>query len=205
MKKLLLVLAIVGIVSTPGLSAAQQLFDFTGQALQPASVGGDLTAYLFLTNDGLIDTPIPLDYGTYEYTIVVTGLTLDLINGNSRDYSGGTIVLYEDNATAADLTNPATFSDGTALLSGDVTTFVWSMFFTDIASGLGDVNWTGGTRIDDIAPPDRLGWPMVVSISTRATNVEPGYDERWNGKVEPLEPVVSGGESSVSDLKTRHR
>jgi len=36
MKKLLLVLAIAGIVAAPGLASAQQLFDFNGQALLPA-------------------------------------------------------------------------------------------------------------------------------------------------------------------------
>jgi hypothetical protein len=206
MKKVLLVITLVGLMAAPQLAAAQQWFDFNGQALLPAMVGDDLTAYLVVNNNGLIATPIPLDFANYEYTIVVSGLTMDIDNGDAgKTFSGGSIVLYEDNATAADFTNPATFTDGTAILSGDMVTFNRVMFTASNGSGVGDVDWTGGTRADEINPADLTGWSFVVGISNRSTVTEPGYDENWDGKVEPLEPVVSDEKSSVSELKGRHQ
>ncbi len=52
------------------------------------------------------------------------------------------------------------------------------------------MDWNGGSRLDDIAPVDQLGWPFLSGISARATVVEDGYDEQWDGKVEPLDPIV---------------
>jgi len=206
MKKLLLVLAVAGVIAAPGLASAQQWFDFNGQALVPATVGNDLTAYLPVNNDGVIDTPIPLDFDNYEYTLVVTGLRLDADNGTAgQDYSGGTIVLYEDNGTPADYTNPATFVDGTPLLSGDLYGFLRRMFTSTLGSGNGIVDWTGGTRLGELAPADQTGWTFLVTISTRSTVTEPGYDENWDGKVEPLEPVVPADATSIGELKTRHQ
>lgn len=207
MKKMLLVIALVGMLAAPQTAAAQQWFDFNGQALLPAVVGDDATAYLVVNNNGVIDTPIALDFDNFEYTIVVTGLTMTVDNGDAggKSFSGGTIVLYEDNSTAADFTSPATFSDGTAILSGDLVSFNRVLFTSTNGSGQGDVNWTGGTRVGEFAPADLLGWSFLVSISTRSTVTEPGYDENWDGKVEPLEPVVSDGKSSVGELKSRHQ
>lgn len=205
MKKLLLVLAIAGMVSAPGLASGQQLFDFNGQALVPAGIGGDLTAYLPVDEAGVIDTPIPLDFDNFDYTIVVTGLTLDVVNGNAQDYLPGSIVMYEDAATPADYGNPSTFTDGVAILSGSLYSFTRQMFTSTLGSGQGDVDWTGGTRLGELAPADQTGWSFLVTISTRSTVIVPGYDENWDGKVEPLEPVVPTGAASISELKTRHQ
>ena len=205
MKKLLLVLAIAGMVAAPGLASGQQLFNFNGQALVPTVVGNDATAYLPVNDNGAIGTPLPLDFDNYEYTIVVTGLTLDVVNGNAQDYLPGTIVLYEDNTTPWDYSNPATFTDGTAILSGSLYSFTRQMFTSSLGSGQGDVDWTGGTRLGELAPADQTGWSFLVTISTRSTVVVPGYDENWDGKVEPLEPVVSNDDTSVSELKARHQ
>lgn len=203
MKKLILVLAVVGIVAAPQFAAAQQLFDFNGQALVPAVVGNNVTAYLPVDEAGVIPTPLPLDFANFDYTIVVVA-PLAVINGNSQDYGAGTIVLYEDNATVADFGSPATFTDGTAILSGTLYDFTRTMFTSTLGSGAGSVDWTGGTRVGDLAPAAQLGWSFLVTISTRSTVTVPGYDENWDGKVEPLEPVVPNSESSVSELKTRH-
>ena len=203
MKKLLLVLAIAGIVAAPGLASAQQLFDFNGQALLPSGIGDNVMAYLPVDDAGVIDTPIPLDFANFEYTFVVMA-PLSVESGASQTYGAGTIVLYEDDATPADYSNPATFSDGTAILSGTFYDFTRTMFTASLGSGSGNVDWTGGTRLGEIAPADQAGWAFLVSISTRSTVTEPGYDENWDGKVEPLEPVVPTEESSMSEFKTRH-
>lgn len=202
MKKLLLVLAIVGIVAAPGLATAQQLFDFNGQALVPAAIGDPVNGYVRVDDAGVIPTPIPLDFDNFEYTIVVSA-PLAAQSGGTQDYGPGTITLYEDAATPADYTNLPTFSDGTAILSGTFFDFSKTMFTSTLGSGAATVDWTGGTRLGEIDPVQQTGWVFVVSVSTRSTVLEPGFDENWDGKVEPL-AGVSNGESSISEMKARH-
>lgn len=203
MKKLLLTVMLACAVSAPVTASAQQWFDFNGQALLPAAVGQDLTLYAVINNNGIIDTPLPLDFANFEYTLVVTGLTLVTdLGGGGQTYSGGAIVIYEDATTAADYTNPASFSDGTALLSGDLTSLNRSLFGS-IGSAGGTVNWTGGSNLSDLAPADQLGWTFLTGISNRSTVTEPGYDENWDGKVEPTVPVVSSQVESWSSVKAQ--
>ena len=207
MKKLLLIMALMVVVGTPGLASAQQWFDFNGQALLPTAVGDALTSYTVVNNNGVIDTPFPLDFDNFQYTIVITGLIMDIDNGDlgGKTFSGGMIALYEDNTTLADFTNPASFMDGTALLTGTFQVFNRLMFSSSSGSGNGTVDWTGGTRLGEFAPADQLNWTFVVSISNRSTVTEPGYDENWDGKVEPIEPVVAGDVSSMGQLKAQHQ
>lgn len=203
MKKLFLVLAVACIVAAPGLSSAQQLFDYNGQAIVPGAGGGSATAYLPIDEAGVIDTPLALDFANYDYTIVVvTGISS--VVGGTTEFLPGTITIYEDNATVADYGDPSTFTDGTVILSGSIYDFSITFLLSTLGSGLGSVDWTGGTRIDEFAPADRTGWAFVVTASTRSTVLVPGYDQNWDGKVEPLEPVVDTEESSISEMKTRH-
>jgi hypothetical protein len=203
MKKLLLTVMLACAVSAPATASAQQWFDFNGQALLPAAVGQDLTLYAVINNNGIIDTPLPLDFANFEYTLVVTGLTLVTDNGGGgQTYGGGQIAIYQDAGTAADYTSPASFVDGSALLSGDLTSLTRSIFGS-IGSAGGVVNWTGGANLDDLAPADRLGWAFLTGISNRSTVTEPGYDENWDGKVEPTVPVVSTGIESWSSMKAQ--
>ena len=206
MKKLLLIMALVVVVGAPGLASAQQWFDFNGQTLLPTVVGDALTSYTVVNNNGIIATPLPLDFDNFEYTIVITGLTMDIDNGDlgGKTFSGGMIALYEDNTTVADYSNPGTFTDGTALLTGTFQIFNRIMFSSSSGSGNGTVDWTGGTQIGEFAPADQLNWTFVVAISNRASVTVPGYDENWDGKVEPIEPVVSSESTSVGQLKGQH-
>ena len=207
MRKLLLVIALMGMVGAPQLAAAQQWFDFNGQALLPAMVGDDATAYHVVNNNGVIPTPIPLDFDNYEYTLVITGLTMDVDNGDAggKTFSGGSIAIYEDDGTPADYADPTTFTDGTAILTGNLVSFNRIMFTSSSGSGSGVVDWTGGTRAGEFAPADLLGWTLVVAISNRSTVTEPGFDVNWDGKVEPIEPVVSGESGTVGELKALHK
>ena len=207
MKKLLLIMALMVVVGTPGLASAQQWFDFNGQTLLPALVGDALTSFTVVNNNGVIDTPLPLDFDNYQYTLVITGLIMDVDNGDlgGKTFSGGMIAIYEDNATPADYTNTASFVDGTPLLTGTFQVFNRIMFSSSSGSGSGYVDWTGGTRIGEFAPADQLNWTFVVAISNRSSVTEPGYDENWDGKVEPIEPVVSGESMSVGQLKGQHQ
>ncbi len=201
MKKLLLMIAAVGLALAPAAASAQQYFDFNGQTLLPAGPGGDLTMVSIVDNGGVIDPPLPLDFANFQYTLVVSGLTL-ITDGAAQFYSGGTITLYEDDGTPADFANMATFMDGTALLVGSVS-LQRQMFLPSLGSVAGDVDWTGGTRLSEFAPADQLGWKFFSSVSNRSTVTQPGYDENWDGKTEPSEPVVETESTSLGEVKSR--
>ena len=191
-------LALVLLLS-PALAQAQQFFDFDGQATGYTQVGDTIDMYSIVLDPPSVDTPLPLDFANFQYTIVVTGLQVDLISGNDTGFIGGTIALYEDDTTPADYADPSSFTDGTALLSGELENLVVQMFTADLGSGSGVVSWTGGSNINDLRPQDRLNWAFLINVSAAT---EAGYDARWDGKVEPQEPVVDNDVRSWGAVKT---
>ncbi len=204
MKKMLITLMLLGQAALATSAFAVQMFDFDAQAKLPAGVGGAATAIGRIVNGQAVATPIPLDFANYEYTIVVTGLTLDAA-GSTSYFSSGTVVIYQDSATPSEWASPATFSDGTAILTGTLGTFQRSMFTGTLGSGIGSVDWTGGSLLGLLAPADRGGWPFLTSVSSAASQVQAGYDERWDGKVEPRQEVVGSEQLSWSELKAGYR
>jgi hypothetical protein len=189
MKKVLLLLAAMLVLGTSTASAQDpQFFDFNAQALLPTMVGNDLTLYGTIVNAGQVETPIVLDEANFEYTIVITGLTWN-VDAFTQEYGDGTIVIYEDNATAADYASPGTFSDGTAILIGSIPSLNRTMFTANLGNVTGEVDWTGGTRLGEIPAGQQLDWAILSGISNRSTVTEPGYDENWDGKVEPATPI----------------
>lgn len=203
-KRLTMTLLLAAAVALAAPATAQQLFDFNGQAMVPAAVGGDLGLYSIVYDAAPATTPIPLDFANYEYTIVVTGLTLDVDGAPTQEYSGGMIALYEDAGTAADFAAAGTFTDGTAILTGVVTDLNRTMFTATIGTALGHVDWTGGTRLLELAPADRLGWGFFSGINAGASQTEPGFDENWDGKVEPQNPIAND-EMGFGQLKKDFR
>ncbi len=193
-------LAVLALSSLPLAVQAQQLFDFNGQAVLPAGTGGVLTMHSIVYDAAPATTPIPLDFANYEFTIVVENLILD-VDGNPQAYSGGTVTLYQDAGTAADFGTLATFTDGTAILIGTITTLNRILFTSTLGSVLGSVDWTGGTRLDDIAPWDQDSWAFLSGLTNRADSVVAGFDEAWDGKIEPSEPIVDGESSSWGSVK----
>ncbi len=208
MKKMLLALCCVLLIGVPQIAFAQQAFDFLGQANIPTTLGDPLSMYgVIQEGSSLVVPPLPLDFANYDYTIVVTGANLLTDNGNAQTFASGVITIYEDNATVADYANTGTFTDGTAILSGVIS----GMSRTDVTltippfarqiTILGTVDWTGGTHLDDLAPADQTNWPFFAAGNREAGNVEPGFDEQWDGKVEPQEPVVGSPSTSFGGLK----
>ena len=186
---------------------AQQLFDFYGMALVPAMEGETLTMYSYVRDASPATTPLPLDFDNYEYTLVVTDLVL-VTDAFPEVYANGTISLFQDNVTLADYAAPGTFGDGTAILSGVITSLnLYHM--GDLIPGdttgnaTGTVDWTGGSNINDIAPEDQTGWVFLSPTNSRTESVEPGYDEAWDGKVEPETPIVDTEKVSWGELKAR--
>ena len=204
MKKIVIVSALLAQIAFAATAGAVQLFDFDAQAILPAAPGGTAEVYGVIVNGTAVATPIPLDFGGFQYTIVVTGLTLDS-SGTVSAYSGGSVAIYEDAATTADWALPATFADGTAILTGTLDPFQHTLYTATLGSGTGYVTWTGGTRLNDLAPADQAGWPFLTGISRAATQVEPGYSERWDGKVEPTGEVVATEQSSWAGVKALYR
>ena len=201
----LLALALV-LIAVP--ASAQQLFDFLGQAVVPDQVGGMLSMDSVVRDPAPGTTPLPLDFANYEYTMVISNL--ELVSGDGtptapQNYMNGTLTLFEDNSTAADYSNPATFSDGTALLIGNITTLNRTMYTTTLGAASGWVDWVGGSELNEIAPVDQIGWPFLTGISARASVIEPGYDEQWDGKCEPEEPIVDVTPMSWGSVKALMR
>jgi hypothetical protein len=151
--------------------------------------------------------PFGMDFANFQYTLVVTELEL-VVDGSQQSYTDGLIAIYEDNGSAADYGNLATFTDGTPILTGVVNTLTRTVTalpfppFTAVSVS-GSVDWTGGTRLDDFAPVDQLDWAFLAGGNTDAADIEPGFDEQWDGKVEPKEPVVGAEPHSLGDLKVR--
>lgn len=199
--RLLLTLSAVATLLVAMPAAAVQIFDFDGQAHDAAFVGDTLSMVSVINNGSALPTPLPLDFVNYQYTVVVSGLRLDS-TGTVDMFSGGAIAIYEDATTAADFGDETTFGDGVAILSGDLAAFTRQMFTATLGAGAGSVNWTGGARIGDLHPADRGGWTFLVNVSRAASQVRPGFDERWDGKVEPQEEVVATESSSMGGLKS---
>ena len=185
-----------------GPAVAVQFFDFNAQAVVPTMVGENAEAYGVILEG--VDTPLPLDFANYEYTIVVTGLTLD-VAGDPSEFSGGFIAIYKDDATAADFADPATFMDGTAILSGDLVDLTSTMFFPTVGNATGMVDWTGGSRLTDLAPADQTAWPFLTAVNRSSFYVEPGYTEMWDGKVEPSDDIVDTEPRTISGIKALYR
>jgi hypothetical protein len=208
MKNLLLALCVLLLIAVPQIAQAQtQAFDFLGQADLPASVGGSLSMYSVIQEgSAIIVPPIPLDFVNYDYTVVITGLVLD-VDGILQQYSGGTVTIYEIANGAADYANLSTFTTGTAILVGDLTSMTRSdvtQSFPPFARSIimnGDLDWTGGTRVDDMAPADQIGWGLFATGNQDAANVEPGFDEQWDGKIELDRLIVPAPDKSMGSFK----
>ncbi len=204
MKKSVIASALLCLVALAGPASAVQLFDFDGQAVLPAGPGGTAVAFARIVSGEAVASPLPFDYANYEYTLVVTDLTLDTA-GTTSFFSGGVVSIYQDDATASDWAAPGSFSDGTMVLSGNLATLQHTMMTGTLGSANGYVDWTGGTMLNDLAPSDQTGWPFLVLVSRAASQVEPNYTEKWDGKVEPTTDVVPDEKRSWSDLKALFR
>ena len=208
MKTLLLAICVLLLIATPQFAQAQtQAFDFLGQADLPDAVGGTLSMYSVIQEgSGIIVPPIPLDFANYDYTVVITDLVLD-VDGTVQSYSSGIVTIYEIANGSADYANLGTFTAGTAIMIGDLN----SMSRSDVTQSFppfhraitinGELDWTAGTRVDDLAPEDQVGWGLFGSGNVNPDDVEPGFDEQWDGKIELDRLVVPALRTTIGGLK----
>jgi hypothetical protein len=184
-------MALVALGMTPGAQAADPPnFDFNGYAIVPAAIGGTLTMRSVLTNNGVVPTPIVLDFVNYQYTLVVVG-TLASAAGIAQNYNPASIQMWENlksTGTAADYAIPATFTDGTLILSGVFDgNLIRNKFTTNLGNFVGKVNFNAGSRLGDLATP--TGWPFGGGWSRSISGIPSGYQENWDGKID-LAPVA---------------
>lgn len=176
----------------PAFAQADQIFGFHGQAVVPDQIGGTLTMNGVVYDPPVpFTTPLPLDFANFQYTLVISDAELT-IDGIPDQYTGTVVAIYEDDLTPADYADPSTFADGTAILIGSMPVLNHRLGFLNPLTGTfyGQVDWTGGSRLDDLAPEDQAGWFLDGSLSRNADDVEPGYTEAWNGKIDPPRFIV---------------
>ena len=189
MKVLAAVIALVALGMAPGAQAADPAnFDFNGYAIVPTTIGGTLTMRSVLTNNGVVPTPIPLDFVNYQHTLVVVG-TLASTAGIVQYYNPATIEIWSDpkvGGTAAAYAVPATFTDGTLILAG--------VFGGNLQRGtlvhnfVGSVNFASGSRLGDLLTPN--SWPLAGSWNRVVSGIPSGYHEMWDGKIDPAPVAV---------------
>jgi hypothetical protein len=184
-------MALAVLISAPATQAADPPnFDFNGYAIVPTTVGGILTMRSVLTNNGVVPTPISLDFANNQYTLVVIG-TLASAAGIAQYYSPATIEIWEDpiaGGTAADYANAGTFTDGTLILSGAFDgNLIRNTFTPNLGNFVGGVDFSGGSRLGDLVTPQ--DWPFGGGWSRSVTTIPAGYDEQWDGKID-IAPVA---------------
>jgi hypothetical protein len=180
-------------------------FDFNGYAQIPGtSLGQPLAMYSVLTNNGVVPTPILLDFATNEYTMVIHG-TVTGSSATAVYYAGAQVDIYSDarsGGTAADYAIPSSFTDGTLILSGAFAGNLARNTVTPTLGGfIGTVNFSGGTRLADLSTPD--GWPCGGAWSRTISGIPNGFQEMWDGKIDlasvAVEPRTWGGVKRLYD------
>jgi len=193
-------------VSSSAFAADPPNFDFNGYAIVPASVGGQLVMRSVLTNNGVVPTPIALNFTLNQYTLVVVG-TLAAINvaTGRHDYNPASVAIYEDpigGGTAANYAVPGTFTDGTQILAGNFDgNLVRNRFTTTLGNFVGKVDFTGGSRIGDLVTLQ--DWPFGGGWSRTISGIPAGYHENWDGKIDLA--VVSVTPSQWGAVKNLYR
>jgi len=175
---------LTALVVATGAWADPPNFDFNGYAIVPTTAGGTLILRSVLTNNGVVPTPIALDFTQFQYTLLVTA-TLSVV-GPPSQYSPASIEMFEDpiaGGTAADYAAPGTFTDGTLILAGVFDgNLTRNRFTPTLGSFIGLVDFTAGTRLGDLGTPQ--DWPFGGAWSRSISGIPTGYDENWDGKID---------------------
>jgi hypothetical protein len=169
------------------------------QFLNASDPTKDYTFYVYgMTSLGTTPTAVP-PLGNAYLTTYTSG-TIELYEGTPRD------AVFDPNPPNANV--PSTFTNGTLLLSGTMTSFYtqtndFSSFSTGNAEG--HVTWTGGTLFSYVSPGGQscpslftggLSWHPGVLI--------PGYLFRHDGKID-LECPTPAPTSTWGKVKALYR
>lgn len=160
------------------------VLDFLGQADLPVGLMSDTLVMVGVVNDPTpLTLPLSLDFANHSYTICIQDAQMSSSSATVRTYVGGTVWLVEDASNNSDYTSPATFCDGTVILSGYVDSFQRTRLLAWLYNISGAVTWDGGTRLGDIAPIELSGWGLFCTGNSNSAHAA-NMDEVWDGKIE---------------------
>ena len=183
------------------------LFDYVGFDYEypdndGSDFGGLTNGYNGVGELPFIDSSIPTNYADNQYTYFLTGLTAtsrtDIAGYAVIEYSAGTLAVYEDpksGGTPFDYgTNPpagsapATFTDGTAILTFSVDQF---RIVVNTVTGAGsydsEVQLTGGTLAGFVPAPQK-GW-QFAGVTGRSVTIPLGFVHQVDGQVYLTDPT----------------
>lgn len=178
---------------------------FTGFAQHDGAAPGDYTGATtytaFMTLDTQQDNPwYPWDQLTYEYTAkLVAPISSFTVNPpfENIDFGVATVEIWEDNTTAADYGNQATFTDGTKVLSGVVQNMIGSRFqsFGLPFDVTGVLIFTGGSGIGNLDSQCATGVVLNDFIDFTFVTPPAGYQEQYRAQWKC--PDTTGTEEST--------
>jgi hypothetical protein len=161
--------------------------DHNGSAPGQYAVGVTYEAYTTL-NAVQLDPWYPFDQAFFEYTLVIQATVSSwspLVFGilNFVEFSPATFAIYEDNGSAADYANKATFTDGNLILSGQLTGVQGENAVPGPSYNVsGNVEITGGSGIGSVSCTELLMNDFItfgVPPSNPPASYEEGYDPQW--------------------------
>ena len=151
-----------------------------------------------------------------EYTYVYTGLVSagTVVAGSGltavydTDYAGGTLRIYADPAQNADFANPATFSDGTAILELDLSNFhLKTLAINCSGNQSASFQFTGGTLFSRVSSGGVGYEGVIVGLFSVCSNLVPsaqqaqGYFGLSDSKLD-IDPPVPTEKQSWGRIKS---
>jgi len=205
-----LILAACAVLSlAPAARADSLLFSYVGFDYEfpnpdPSTFGEPGSGYVGLGTVPNLFAPLVGDYSLNQYTFVIQGLTpTSVMPVGSFDiivYSAGAVTIYEDSkasGTPADFAPdppngavPGTFTDGTAILVGTLTSF---QLIVDTSTGVGNFEAvftaSGGSQLGNFPLNQRTGWTFAGTTG-EALNIPHGYTHQIVGQTLLGTPVA---------------
>src|SRR5262249_9754599 len=101
-------------------------------------------------------------------------------------------------------TAPSSFTDGTAILVGDITSLRY-ILNTDTGSGSFDANFSavGGTQLGNIPPGQRSGWTFA-GTTRNTTAIPAGYLHQVDGQT-LIQGPTAAHPVSWGEIKRKYR
>lgn len=151
---------------------------------------------------------------TVEYTVVVTTSVTaydGVSNPQTVSFADAQVDIYEDASNNADFANPATFTDGTLVLSGTISNYSGFRinFFGNPWTVNGSISFTGGSGLGNVDPQcgggnmvmnDFINFEIPFGGWPDAQGYEEGYDSKWE-----CPDVVGTDESTWGKVKSLYR
>lgn len=212
MRKAIIGVALLLLMAVP--ASADTIYNFLKQGYgylegnTPGDMAGGVGLFEPLQPE---NPPFAFDYVGFEVTWVITDMVLTSYSQVSifenYQFAGGSIGVYEDadfdlDYGASPATGIATGSDGTAALTGSVSSAV-ILFntLTDTGTINGYCTFTGGSRLAELGDLAMLEWQIFDGLSANASvDVPVGYHARWAGRIFTTETVATES-SSLSQIR----